>query len=234
MGPSMFERNVSGRGPRRPRPRALRWAIGFGAGLPATPGPFRHVELLTEPRSRHAKFHSAHLEVRKGPSRPSALFFQTRISTAASPKAWVRSATSASSCSSRDVGPDFPAVIPALPASRNCRFPFPIACSETYSRRPASATNTSPCKTDNTIRIFFPTGITGGLPIIFRLAFKKLDQQRTSLPPSLTRDKMRPAPHFASTLDESRRGPVASCQYLREVYDVASFGFLRQSWSFQA
>jgi hypothetical protein len=38
--------------------------------------------------------------LREGHSRPSADFFQTRNSTAASPRAWVRSATSASSCCS--------------------------------------------------------------------------------------------------------------------------------------
>ncbi len=39
----------------------------------------------------------------------------------------------------------------ALAPSRNWRFQFPIACSENFSRRAASATVTSPCNTDNTI-----------------------------------------------------------------------------------
>ena len=67
-----------------------------------------------------------HLEVREGPSRPSADFFHTRSSTAASPSARVRSATSASSCCSRVEGPERPAAVrPLLPASRNCRFHVP-------------------------------------------------------------------------------------------------------------
>ena len=53
---------------------------------------------------------------------------------------------------------------------------------EACSRRAASATEISPWITENTIWIFFSTGITGGLIITFRLAFKELDQQLTSLP----------------------------------------------------
>ena len=45
---------------------------------------------------------------------------------------------------SRDVGFDLPASIPAFPPSRNWRFQFPIACSDTFSRRAASAIETSP------------------------------------------------------------------------------------------
>ena len=44
----------------------------------------------------------------KGPGRPGVLVFHTRISTAASPRAWVSSATSSSSCCSRLDGPSYP------------------------------------------------------------------------------------------------------------------------------
>ena len=60
------------------------------------------------------------------------------------------------------MGFDLPASIPAFPPSRNWRFQFPIACSDTFSRRAASAIEISPCNTDNTMRIFFSTGIVGG------------------------------------------------------------------------
>ncbi len=99
----------------RPRPRPLRPAASAGLGLPAAPGPLGHVDQLAEPRGRHARLDADHLEVLEGPSRPSADFFHTRSSTAASPSAWVRSATSASSCCSRVDGPDLPA------ASASCR-----------------------------------------------------------------------------------------------------------------
>jgi hypothetical protein len=90
-------------------------------------------------------------QVRDGPRRPSADFFHTRSSTAASPRAWVSSATSASSGASRVEGPDLPATRPARPDSRNCRFQFPTDCSETFARRAASATVTSPARIDSTI-----------------------------------------------------------------------------------
>src|SRR3954463_6908138 len=48
-------------------------------------------------------------------------------------------------------GPDLPATRPARPDSRNCRFQFPTDCSETFARRAASATVTSPARIDNTI-----------------------------------------------------------------------------------
>lgn len=86
---------------------------------PASPGPFGHVDELTEPRGRHARLDADHLEVLERPNLPSADFFHTRNSTAASPKAWVRSATSASSCCSRVEGPDRPAANAVLPASRS-------------------------------------------------------------------------------------------------------------------
>jgi hypothetical protein len=56
--------------------------------------------------------------LREGHSRPSADFFQTRNSTAASPRAWVTSATSASSCCSLVDGRERPAASAVLPASR--------------------------------------------------------------------------------------------------------------------
>ncbi len=81
-----------------------------------------------------------------------------------------------------------PAIRPALPDSKKSDFQRPMDCSDTFSRRAASAIVISPARTLNTIRIFFSTGITGDLLIVFRLAFTELDQQLTSLPHSLTRD----------------------------------------------
>ena len=52
----------------------------------------------------HPGLSADYLEVLKGPRRPSADFFHTRSSTAASPNAVVNSAISASSCVSRDDG----------------------------------------------------------------------------------------------------------------------------------
>src|SRR5450759_5278484 len=103
----------------RPRPRALARVSGAGACLMATPGPLGPADQLAEPRGRHTRGQTDYLEVLEGPSRPSALFFQTRSSTAASPSVWVRSATSASNCASRVEGPDFPAARPVRPASRD-------------------------------------------------------------------------------------------------------------------
>src|SRR5690606_20225501 len=137
-----------------------------GPGLLAAPGPLGHADQRAEPRGRHARLGADHLEVLEGPRRPSADFFQTRISTAASPSAWVSSTTSASSCASRVEGPDLPAARPVLPASRNCRFQFPTDCSETFALRAASATLISPARIDNTIRVFSSAGNTGGLAMI--------------------------------------------------------------------
>jgi hypothetical protein len=48
-------------------------------------------------------------------------------------------------------------------------------------------------------------------------------------------DPRQPVPAGESYYPSGRPStPVASCQYLREAYDVASFEFLRQPWSFQA
>src|SRR5690606_19482902 len=49
------------------------------------------------------------------------------------------------------------------PASRNARFQFPTDCSDTFARRAASATVSSPAKTDNTILVFSSAGTAGGL-----------------------------------------------------------------------
>ena len=56
-----------------------------------------------------------------------------------------------------------------MPASRNARFQFPTDCSDTFSRRAASATLTSPGRIDNTILIFFSAGITGGHVMTIKL-----------------------------------------------------------------
>ena len=114
-----FHRGAS----RRPRPRPPGMGAGTGPDPPTSPGPFGHVDQLAEPRGRHARLGTDHLEVLEGPGRPSADFFQIRISTAASPNAWVRSATSASSCSSRVEGPDLPAANAVFPASKKSTFP---------------------------------------------------------------------------------------------------------------
>ena len=68
-----------------PRPLDLR--ARAGTGLPASPGALGHVDDLAEPRGRHARLDADHLEVLEGPNLPSADFFQTRSSTAASPSA---------------------------------------------------------------------------------------------------------------------------------------------------
>lgn len=152
--------------PDRLRPRPFRWRVATSLGLPAPPGLLGHADQRAKPRSRHARVGADYPEVRKGPNRPSALFFQTRISIAASPRACVNSATSASNCSSRLDGPVFPATSAALPPSKNSAYQRPIDCSDTFSRRAASARLISPAKIDSTIRIFFSDGITGGLPIV--------------------------------------------------------------------
>src|SRR5665647_1934816 len=146
------------------------------------PGPLGHADQRTEPRGRHARAQTDYLKVREGPSRPSADFFQTRSSTAASPRAWVRSATSASSWASRVVGP----------ASRNCRFQFPTDCSETFARRAASATDNSPAKIDRTTRTFSSTGNTGALDMVIRLLQQVTTRNQRALPQSLTRDTLTP------------------------------------------
>jgi hypothetical protein len=85
-------RQLGGRGPGRPRPRTLRLFARSGHGLPASPGPLGH-DQRAEPRGQQARIDADHLEILEGPSRPSADFLHTRSSTAASPSAWVRSAT---------------------------------------------------------------------------------------------------------------------------------------------
>src|SRR5450830_1847775 len=179
---------VTDPGPDRSRPGSLDRVPGPGAGLMATPGPLGHADQLAEPRGRHARGQTDYLKVLEGPSRPSADFFQTLSSTAASPNAWVRSATSASSWASRVVGPALPATSPARPASRNCRFQFPTDCSETFDRRAASATDTSPAKIDSTTRTFSSTGNTGALDMVPRLLQQVTTRKQRALPQSLTRD----------------------------------------------
>src|SRR5450830_1113643 len=110
---------VADPGPDRARPWALGRPIGARSGLVAAPGSLGHADQGAEPRGRHTRGQTDYLKVLDGPNRPSALSFHTRISTAASPSAWVRSATSASSCASRVEGPDSPAARPVRPASRN-------------------------------------------------------------------------------------------------------------------
>ncbi len=83
MGQGMLDRQVTCCLPGRARPRPLQMLpSAAGPGLPAPPRALGHVEALAEPRGRHARLHADHLEVLEGPSRPSADFFHTRISTA--------------------------------------------------------------------------------------------------------------------------------------------------------
>src|SRR5690554_1124937 len=157
-----FPRGITG----RTRPRTLDLSTSTGLGLPAAPSPFRDAELLAPPRGRHPGLDPDHLEVLEGPNLPSADFFHTLASRWASPSAWVRSATSASSCCSRVDGPDRPAASAVFPASRKSAFHRPIDCSDTFSRRAASAIVISPASTLSTIRVFRSAGITGGLPMV--------------------------------------------------------------------
>src|SRR5699024_7720253 len=137
-----------------------------GFGLPPSPSAFGNVEQVAEPRGRDSRLFPDYLEVFEGPSRPSALFFQTRSSTAASPSARVRSSTWASSWASRGDGPGFPAASAVLPASRNSVFHRPIDCSETFSFRAASATVTSPASTLSTMLVLVSGLNTAGRPLV--------------------------------------------------------------------
>src|SRR5690606_12892521 len=132
--------------------------------LPSPVCPLGDADQLAEPRGRHPRLGADYLEVLEGPSRPSALFFQTRASRCASPRAVVSSATSDSSCCSRLEGPLRPEASAGRPASRNSAFHRPIDCSDTFSLRAASAIETSPARTLSTILVFFSAGITGGRP----------------------------------------------------------------------
>ena len=100
-------------------------------GLPPAPDPVQACQSVGRTSQWTCPPPHDHLEVLERPRRLSADFFHTRISTATSPNVRVNPATSASNCYSRDVGLDLPASIPALSPSRNCRFQFPIAYSET-------------------------------------------------------------------------------------------------------
>ncbi len=75
------------RGADRGRPRAFQRGASTGAGLVTPVGAERDADPGDEPRGRHPAVASDYLEVLEGPKRPSADFFQTRISTAASPSA---------------------------------------------------------------------------------------------------------------------------------------------------
>jgi hypothetical protein len=62
----------------------------------------------------------------------------------------------------------------------------PTNCSDTFARRAASATLTSPARIDNTIRTFSTTGNTGALLILSFLSGTQL----CPVPRSLTRGKL--------------------------------------------
>jgi hypothetical protein len=143
---------------------------------------------------------SGHAGVLEGPNRPSADFFHTRASKCASPRAWVNSATSASSCCSRFDGPDLPAISPARPDSRSCRFQFPTDCSDTVARRAASATLTPPAMTDNTIRTFSSADSAAGLAMNDQTPSTGHTRKKRVLPQSLTRDNNNVGPVSSTRL----------------------------------
>ena len=87
FGQRMTDHQVPRSATGRLGPRPLRALTLTGLGLPPTPRALGHVDQLHEPRSRHARLQTDHLEVLEGPNLPSADFFHTRISTAASPNA---------------------------------------------------------------------------------------------------------------------------------------------------
>lgn len=168
-----------------------------GLGLPTSPRPLGHVDQPAKPRGPHARLDADHLEVLEGPNRPSADFFHTRSSTAASPRACVSNSTCASSCSSRVDGPDRPAANAVFPASRKSALHRPINCSLTFSRRTASAIAISPANTLSTIQVSRSAGITGGLPL-FRLSSKTYT---TALPQNLTRNNHNHAPAVTTVIE---------------------------------
>ena len=178
MRPGDHHHGITGAVPSRGRPRTLGWAPVCGPGLPTPVGPFGDADLAGEPRGRHPRIDPDYLEVLEGPSRPSALFFHTRSSTAASPSAWVE-------------GPVRPAVNAVLPASTKSAFHRLIDASEIFSLRAASAIETSPDNTANTIRVLTfgrnDRRTTHQAPP----QLKAIMPLTTGLPRSLKRDNMR-------------------------------------------
>ncbi|MEY9995521.1 hypothetical protein ABIE67_007553 [Streptomyces sp. V4I8] len=170
----------------RARPRSSGMRAPAGAGLVTAPGPLGHADEPAEPRGRHALSVRITSRSSKGPAGPPD-FFHTRSSTAASPSAWVKSATRASSCCSRVLGPDLPPWL-ARPDSRNWRFQVPIDCSDTFARRAASATVISPARIDSTIRTFSSGGSAGGLTMIDQTPSSSRTRKKRALPQSLRRD----------------------------------------------
>ena len=120
--------------------------------LPAPVGALRHPISRREARRRHPCLEADHLEVLVGPRRSSALFFQTRSSTCASPSAAFSSSTRprAAAAHAGSAAACRPRRGPALPPSRNCRFQVEIDCSDAFPRRAASATLISPEMTART------------------------------------------------------------------------------------
>src|SRR5207302_7767862 len=148
---------------RRRRPRPLHRPALPLAGLPAPVRALRHADQLREARGRHPGLEADHLEFLVGPSRCSALFFQTRSSTCASPSAAFNSSTSSSNCRSRRFGPGGPpSTRPALPLSKNCCFQREIDCSLALPRRAASTIVISPLMTARTSLNLSSTEKTGG------------------------------------------------------------------------
>ena len=104
-------------------------------------------------------------ECTKQANRPSADFFHSQASRCAPPQHLAQLDDLALQLLQ---GPDLPATRAVLPASKNSAFHPPIDCSLTFSPRAASAMDTSPANTFNTIR---HRGPKDGLPML-RLSFK--------------------------------------------------------------
>ena len=140
---------------------------GPGGLLPATVGALGDADHAREPRSRHPRLHTDHLEVLEGPRRPSAERFHTRSWTCVSPRAAFSSSISASS--SRSLGSLIPlrppSARPSFAPAWNCCFQRLTDCSDTFPCRAAYAIVISPEITDNTSLSLSSVGITGGRPL---------------------------------------------------------------------
>jgi hypothetical protein len=154
----------------QPQPGSLRPPASTGSGLVTAPGPLGHADqeqnlVVGMPASTRITPRSAKGPI--GPPRTSS----TPAARPRPPRAWVRSATSASSCCSRVEGrtvlsrstrPYRPPGTAAAPRSRpTARTPSPAA----PPRRPDS----SPARIDITIRVFSSADTAGGLDMMIRL-----------------------------------------------------------------
>ena len=142
----------------------------------------------------HAGLEADHLEVLVGPDRCSALRFQTRSSTCASPSAAFSSSFSSASARSRWLGSSLPlSARPYLPPSRNCRFQVEIDCSLALPRRAASAVVISPLMTARTSLNLSSTEKTEG-----RATCSSLHKEPDTNPHARFRDAGHPPPRPTS------------------------------------